>query len=179
MLYWPMPNVLYVEGHGLDAFARGEWALRPVHQNRIGVALDSAIEPDLRLRHIQVADAAQATLGLDIAGVVVTGEPLGVEKWIDEETGQSTGRLGNPDALLDAVRHLVRECGADAVAVVGRFPDDAEEELVEYRQGQVRKQGSRFLILLSSLVAYLLLTQGARPLLAYLLTQGARHAFKN
>jgi hypothetical protein len=40
--------------------------------------------------------------------------------------------------LVDAVKHLVRGCGAEAIAVVGRFPDDAEEELVDYRQGQVR-----------------------------------------
>lgn len=39
MLYWPLPNTLYVEGFGLDAFARGEWALRPVHQNRIGTSV--------------------------------------------------------------------------------------------------------------------------------------------
>jgi hypothetical protein len=35
MLYWPMPNVLYVEGHALDRFAEGLWALQPVHQNRV------------------------------------------------------------------------------------------------------------------------------------------------
>lgn len=35
MLYWPMPNVLYVEGHALDRFAQGLWALQPVHQNRV------------------------------------------------------------------------------------------------------------------------------------------------
>lgn len=89
---------------------------------------------------MQVADAAQATLGLDIAGVAVTDSPLGVEKWIDNETGKSTGRLGNPDGLLNAVKYLVSECGAEAIAVIGRFPDDAEEELVDYRQGQVRDQ---------------------------------------
>lgn len=72
---------------------------------------------------MQVADAAQATLGLDIAGVVVTEVPLGVEKWIDEKTGQSTGRLDNSTVLVDAVKHLVRGCGAEAIAVVGRFPD--------------------------------------------------------
>lgn len=35
MLYWPMPNVLYVEGHALDQFAEGSWALQPVHQNKV------------------------------------------------------------------------------------------------------------------------------------------------
>jgi hypothetical protein len=35
MLYWPMPNALYVEGYALDRFAEGSWALHPVHQNRV------------------------------------------------------------------------------------------------------------------------------------------------
>lgn len=35
MLYWPMPNVLYVEGYALDRFAEGLWALQPVHQNKV------------------------------------------------------------------------------------------------------------------------------------------------
>ena len=35
MLYWPMPNVLYVEGYALDRFAEGLWALQPVNQNRV------------------------------------------------------------------------------------------------------------------------------------------------
>ena len=30
-LYWPLDNVLYVEGYGLDHFAAGHWALAPVH----------------------------------------------------------------------------------------------------------------------------------------------------
>jgi hypothetical protein len=35
MLYWPMPNALYVEGYALDRFAEGSWALQPVQQNRV------------------------------------------------------------------------------------------------------------------------------------------------
>jgi hypothetical protein len=35
MLYWPMPNTLYVEGYALDRFAEGSWALQPVHQNKV------------------------------------------------------------------------------------------------------------------------------------------------
>lgn len=60
-LYWPIPNAWYVEGYGLDQFAAGRWALRPVHANRIGLVLDQGIEPDLRVRHLQAADAARAT----------------------------------------------------------------------------------------------------------------------
>ena len=56
-MYWPMESVLYVEGYGLDRLAAGDWALRPVHQNRIALVLDAAIESDLRLRHLQAAES--------------------------------------------------------------------------------------------------------------------------
>ncbi|NJN91430.1 MAG: DUF3326 domain-containing protein, partial [Leptolyngbyaceae cyanobacterium SL_5_14] len=42
-LYWSLPNALYVEGYGLDQFAAGNWGLRPVHQNRVGLVLDQGI----------------------------------------------------------------------------------------------------------------------------------------
>jgi hypothetical protein len=64
---------------------------------------------------------------------------LQVEKWIDQSTGTSTGRLGRPDSLMRAVETLVKGARVDAVAVVGRFPDDSVDELQDYRQGQVRQ----------------------------------------
>lgn len=105
MLYWPMPNVLYVEGYALDRFAEGLWALMPIHQNKVcvthllwaifllvpqhtcvmnfllrqvGLVLDAGIDPDLRLRHLQVADAARASLGLPIVEYIITDTPLKV-----------------------------------------------------------------------------------------------------
>ncbi|KAK0573052.1 hypothetical protein LWI29_002349 [Acer saccharum] len=50
MLYWSMPNVLYVEGY--------------VSTGRM--VLDAGIEEELRIRHLQVADAARASLGLPV-----------------------------------------------------------------------------------------------------------------
>lgn len=136
MLYWPMPNTLYVEGYALDRFAEGLWGLQPVHQNKVGLVLDAGIEEDLRVRHLQVADAAQASLGLPIVECITTDVPLQVEKWVDAETGQSTGRIGHPDSLLRAVDTLVNCANVNAVAVVGRFPDDSLDELENYRQGK-------------------------------------------
>ena len=48
-LYWSDSRVLYVEGYGLDRFAVGDWALRPVRRQRIGLLLDAGIEPELCL----------------------------------------------------------------------------------------------------------------------------------
>lgn len=135
-LYWPLPNAFYVEGFGLDQVAAGEWGLRPVHQNRIGLVLDQSIEPDLRLRHLQVADATRATLGLNLTDYVVTDAPLGVELRT-AASGATWGTIQNPDSLLRAVEQLKTYAKADAIAVVARFPDDlGSEALQRYRQGQ-------------------------------------------
>ncbi|KAE9595426.1 hypothetical protein Lal_00031234 [Lupinus albus] len=135
MLYWPMPNALYVEGYALDRFAEGLWALQPVHQNRVGLVLDAGIEEELRIRQLQVADAARASLGLPVVEYIVTDTPLKVEKWVDPKTGQSTGRIKHPDSLLRAVQTLVNRSKVNAIAVVGRFPDDDTDDVDDYRQG--------------------------------------------
>lgn len=135
-LYWNLPNALYVEGYGLDQFAAGHWGLRPVHQNRVGLILDQAIEPDLRVRHLQAADATRATLGLSLTDYVVTDMPLGVNlKTAD--SGATWGTVDQPDSLLRAAEQLITKAGAEAIAVVARFPDDVDSDALQnYRQGQ-------------------------------------------
>ncbi|CAD6232481.1 unnamed protein product [Miscanthus lutarioriparius] len=136
MLYWPMPNTLYVEGYALDRFAEGSWALQPVHQNKVGLVLDSGIEEDLRLRHLQVADATRASLGLPVVEYIVTDAPLEIKTWFDPRCGKSTGSVGNSDSLLRAVDALVTHSDVNAVAVVARFPDDDPEDSDCYREGK-------------------------------------------
>ncbi|XP_031487348.1 uncharacterized protein LOC116255616 isoform X2 [Nymphaea colorata] len=104
--------------------------------HQVGLVLDAGMEEDLRVRHLQVADATRASLGLPVVEYIVTDTPLQVEKWIEPESGQSTGRIRQPGSLLRAVEKLVNSSGIDAVAVVGRFPDDDAEEFVDYRQGK-------------------------------------------
>ena len=135
-LYWPLPNALYVEGYGLDQFAAGRWGLRPVHQNRVGLILDQGIEPDLRLRQLQAADATRATLGLNLTDYVITDAPLQVELQLSD-AGASWGTIKKPDSLLRAAEVLINKAGAEAIAVVARFPDDTDSEAVQnYRHGQ-------------------------------------------
>ena len=135
-LYWNLPNAFYVEGYGLDKFAAGYWGLRPVHQNRVGLILDQGIEPDLRLRHLQAADATRATLGLNLTDYVVTDAPLNVELRT-AESGASWGTIGNPGSLLRAADILIDQARADAIAVVARFPDDTGSDALQaYRHGQ-------------------------------------------
>lgn len=133
-LYWPAPELYYVEGYALDQFAAGRWGLRPVTSQRVGLLLDEGIGVDLRLRHLQAADACRATLGINVAAHVVTDKPLGVEIAMSP-TGASWGTLRQPDALLGAARRLQR-AGCTAIAVVSRFPDDEDEEMLgAYRAG--------------------------------------------
>lgn len=135
-LYWSIPNSYYVEGYGLDKFASSCWGLRPVRQNRIGLILDSGIEPDLRVRQLQAADAARATLGLTLTDYVITDAPLNVQLR-SSASGASWGTIENPDSLLGAAEVLINKAGADVIAVVARFPDDIDSfALEQYRHGQ-------------------------------------------
>lgn len=137
-LYWPMENALYVEGYALDKFAAGWYGLQPVHQNRVGLILDKAIEADLQLRHLQAADAARATLGLNLTDYVVTDAPLEVQlRGREDALGASWGTIGNPDSLLRAAEVSIQKAKAEAIAVVARFPDDEDSQALErYRHGQ-------------------------------------------
>ncbi|MGD1911902.1 MAG: DUF3326 domain-containing protein [Rivularia sp. (in: cyanobacteria)] len=136
ILYWNLPNALYVEGYGIDKFAQGDWGLQPVHQNKIGLILDKGIEPDLRLRNLQEADAARATLGLNLTDYVITDAPLNVELR-SATSGASWGTIENPDSLLRAAEKLINQAGAEAIAVVARFPDYIDEEVEQnYREGK-------------------------------------------
>ncbi|MGF1589179.1 MAG: DUF3326 domain-containing protein [Pleurocapsa sp.] len=133
-LYWPLKNTYYVEGYGLDRFAAQEWGLRPVRQNKVGLLLDQGIEPELRLRQLQAADATRATLGLNLTDYVITDAPLEVELRT-ADSGASWGTIGNPGSLLRAAQKLITQGGAEAIAVVARFPDDQSVELQNYRHG--------------------------------------------
>jgi Protein of unknown function (DUF3326) len=134
-MYWPLPNALYVEGYALDRFAAGEWGLNPVIKNRVGLVFDRAIEPELLQRQRQAADAARATLGLSLTDYILTDEPLGVELQI-ADSGASWGTIARPDSLLRATEKLIKQQGAEAIAVVARFPDDVGATVLqEYRQG--------------------------------------------
>lgn len=49
---------------------------------RMGLVLDAGIEDELRIRQLQVADAARASLGLPVVEYIVTDIPLKVSSII-------------------------------------------------------------------------------------------------
>lgn len=135
MMYWQGlagagrgHGLQYVEGYALDEFAAGRINLAPFKKkgHRIGLLLDKSIEKDLRVRHLHVANAARATLGIDVAACVVTSAPVGVSVRMSE-SGASWGSLGpeGENTLIAAAEELVRQ-GCTAIAVVCRFPEDDE-----------------------------------------------------
>ena len=133
-LYWPDPNIHYVEGYSLNLFASGEVFLKPVRQQKVGILLDAGLEPDLKKRHLQVADGCVASLGLDIGPIITTERALRIN--LKKGTsGTSWGNIEEPDVLLRAAEKLHR-AGATAIAVITRFPDEgASLETKLYRQG--------------------------------------------
>ena len=135
VLFWNDSRIHYVEGYAIDSFASGKIFLRPVRQQKIGLLLDAGMDNELCQRHLQVVDACQTTLGLDIDPIVRTEIPLDIE--LNESlNGVSWGNIGQPEALLQAGQRL-KDLGATAIAVVTRFPDNLESQrLSEYRQGQ-------------------------------------------
>jgi len=131
MLYWPLDQTLYVEGYALDQFCRGEWGLRPVRANQVGVLLDQGLSAEQVLHHHHVIQAAQSTLGLSMGPVLTTDEPVQLNL-MQARTGSSWGTVRNPGTLLRG-GELLKAQGCGAVALVVRFPELGWRD---YDQGQ-------------------------------------------
>ncbi|GAG75452.1 unnamed protein product [marine sediment metagenome] len=112
-------NVLYTEGWAVDAFFRGEIAMRPSKFNKIGVLFDVAIPKKVFNVHLNTINAAKSVYAMDIMGYEMTDEPVGVEFFI-AESGISSGKINNPDTLLKSAEKLLAR-GAEAIAIVCCF----------------------------------------------------------
>ena len=119
-------NMLYVEGYSLDRFFRGETSLEPSYNNKIGVIFDKAIKPDVLNVHINTMNATEVVYGLNFVGYEITEEEVGVEFFIDK-SGVSMGNVKNLLTLKKATQKLLDK-GAEAIAIVCRFPDEQGED---------------------------------------------------
>ncbi len=128
-------EIFYVEGYSLDRFAKGEIGLKSVKQQKIGIIFDSSIEHEILIRHLQVADACVATLGIDVDSYVFTKKPLGIAI-ASKSQGISEGLIQNADTLIEAGERLINK-GITAIAVVAKFPDNLDlVETNSYREGK-------------------------------------------
>ena len=118
-------NMLYVEGYSLDEFFKGNIRLQPAASNKIGIIFDSAIPQNVLNVHINTINAVETVYGLNIIGYELTEKDVGVEFFI-EKSGISTGNIKNLSTLYKAAQKLIKK-GAEAIAIVCRFPDDPSD----------------------------------------------------
>ena len=126
-------EIFYVEGYSLDRFVKGEIGLKRVKKQKIGIIFDSSIDREILVRHLQVADACVATLGIDVESYVLTKKPIGIQ--IDSGS-ISGGLIENPDTLIEAGENLIKH-GITAIAIVAKFPDNLDlKDTNSYREGK-------------------------------------------
>ena len=126
-------EIFYVEGYSLDRFVKGEIGLKRVKKQKIGIIFDSSIDREILVRHLQVADACVATLGIDVESYVLTKKPIGIQ--IDSGS-ISGGLIENPDTLIEAGENLIKQ-GITAIAIVAKFPDNLDlKDTNSYREGK-------------------------------------------
>jgi hypothetical protein len=130
-------NVLYVEGYGLDQFLKQQWALSPVHRNRVGVIWDSGISETMKILHLNTIQAVQTVYGVDVVGIQDTESPVSLG-FQPTPSGRSAGSVLNPEILLEAAKKLIAQ-GANALAVCCLMPqpDDMQEEAAYKMEGGV------------------------------------------
>lgn len=125
-------NMLYVEGYALDEFFKGSLVLTSSKGNKIGVVLDKGISQEILNIHINTINAVKTVYGIDI-NYKITEQAVNVDFFVDE-SGVSTGRVKNIEALLPTAKALLEQ-GAEAIAVVCKFAEPQENENYENGEG--------------------------------------------
>ena len=119
-------NMLYVEGYSLDEFFKGNLRLKPSNNNKIGIIFDKAIKQSVLNIHINTLNAVQMIYGINICGIEITEEEVGVNFFIDK-SGTSTGNVKNLTTVKKSAQKLISN-GAEAIAVVCNFPDEQGDD---------------------------------------------------
>lgn len=136
-LYAARQNVWYVEGGALDRFALGEWCLRGVRANRIGLLIDRAIadEDPAGLAHLLMAtDAMRTVHGVSIVGWGRTAKAVRSRIVLSSDQS-SAGEVENEDVLISGAESLMAQ-GAEAIALVTKMPELQEEATESYLKGR-------------------------------------------
>lgn len=118
-------NMYYVEGFAMNQFMKGNIALTPSENNKIGIIFDKAIPENVLNIHLNTMNAVKTVYGTDIAGYEITEENAGVE-FFSTPAGISAGALNNPETLTKAGKKLL-EKGAQALAVVCLFEEPEDD----------------------------------------------------
>lgn len=121
-------NMLYTEGYALNKFFKGNLALVPSKNNKIGVIFDRGISQGVINVHINTMNAVKTIYGADIIGYEITEKPCCVS-FYNAKTGNSTGNILNNETLVQAGRKLLHK-GANVIAVVCKFDETPEDDYV-------------------------------------------------
>lgn len=124
-------NMYYLEGWCIEQLVKGNIALFPSRNNKIGVIFDKAIPKNVLNIHINTLNAIKTVYGIDIIGYEITEEEAGVE-FFNTENGISSGNVKNPQTLAKTGKNLLKK-GANAIAVVCFFEEPPEDD---YENGE-------------------------------------------
>lgn len=119
-------NMLYTEGWTITEFFKKNVSLIPSCNNKIGVIFDKAISQKVLNVHINTINAVKIVYGCNVIGYEVTKEVCGVDFFMTS-SGASSGRLLNPETLIDAGKRLISK-GAQVLAVVCKFDEPPEDD---------------------------------------------------
>lgn len=119
-------NMLYVEGHAIDEFFKGNINLTKSQNNKLGVVFDKSIPKEVLNIHINTINAVKTVYGVNVLDYIITDENVGVEFFVDK-SGISTGCVKNIKTLFDSSIQLVKN-GCEALALVCLFDDDDSED---------------------------------------------------
>jgi hypothetical protein len=112
-------NCLYVEGSLICRMMMGTVGLRRVRQNRVLLVTEERPEaPHIVDNTINCAEGARATLGMDIADVLVLEDGLHMQTGVSE-SGRVTGSIDRMGSLLDVLQK--KRGSYDAVALATKI----------------------------------------------------------
>lgn len=121
-------GMLYTEGYALSEFFKGNLALVPSQNNKIGVIFDRGISQGVINVHINTMNAVKTIYGSNIIGYEITEKPCCVS-FYNTKTGNSTGNILNNETLVRAGRKLLQK-GANVIAVVCKFDETPDDDYI-------------------------------------------------
>lgn len=113
-------NVLYTEGHCIDAFAKGQINLHVPFANKVGLIVEKTSDENIETVY-NIVNAIRAIHGVNVVDVVVTDERIG-GRCVLNSSGAYVGTIDNPGALFRACERLIAS-GANAIGVTSNVQD--------------------------------------------------------
>lgn len=121
-------NCLYAEGSLVTRLLMGQIGLKKVRQNRILLITEKNPEYKLALnKTINCVEGARATLGIDIADILILEKGLHMETGISK-SGRVTGAIDHIERLLDLLENHKKSYDAIAITSKITLNNDAEKK---------------------------------------------------